>query len=190
MKKFFLSLYAQLMTVTGIKYCAMWNNQLQLIEEGHLEQFDMPAVFIEFESLNSNESTMGGGVQIFNPLNFHIHILHKQYDAADGTFEQNLDVYDFKDLVYLAIQKFQPGLTDTTNKVGSCIRYQEIQDYSHKAVYHYIQSYKTTLVDVVRLEPVNGIESDPLPMPAKIDLSTDRADGNEPYVYDFTPPYP
>lgn len=171
MKKFFQALYAQIMTVEGVVHCRMWNNQLERVMKGEMQLFDMPAVFIEFITSDTNGSSMGGGVQIFNPVIFKLHILHKQYDAGDGTFEQNLDVYDLKDLIYKKVYKLQPGLTDETNPIGSCIRISEEQDYQHHIVYHYIQTYQTTFVDFGMEEPVNGIEWSPNPMPLELDTT-------------------
>lgn len=171
MKKFFQSLRDLIMTVDGVVHCRMWNNQLQRVMDGKMELFDMPAVFIEFVTTDINNSSMGGGIQIFNPLIFKLHILHKQLDAGDGTFEQNLDVYDMKDKIFQKVYKFQPGISDETNKVGSCIRITEEQDYQHHFVYHYIQTYQTTLVDDQMQEPVNGIDWDPVPMPLELDVN-------------------
>ena len=196
MKNFFLALYAQILAqVTDIQYVRMWNNQLDLVVAGKLELFQCPAAFIEFQSHTANKDTLGGGVQIFDPLLFKIHILSWQLDAADGTFEQNLAIYDLKDKMYLAVQKFQPGLTDTTTPVGSCIRIAEYQDYKHAGIYHYIQEYQTTLVDYSRLEPYLGSvfpagnEGDPT-SPAQLEIDITKVgstDTNEPYVYLFTP---
>lgn len=182
MKKFFQALYIQLMTVQGIAHCRMWNNQLQRILEGKMNLFDCPAVFIEFITAETNKNSMGGGVQIFSPVIFKLHILHKQLDAGDGTFDQNLDVYDFKDLVYKKVAKFQPGILDNTNPIGSCERTSEEQDYAHHFVYHYIQTYQTSFVDFGAEEPVNGVEWSPIPMALQLDITkAEVIDASLPY---------
>lgn len=203
MKKFFLALYAQLTAfVPEIQYIRMWNDQLALVMAGRLELFQCPAAFIEFQSMAINKSTLGSnGIQILDPFIFKIHILYWQLDAMggnfvqDATFEQNLDVYDLKDKVFIAIQKFQPGLSDTTTPVGSCIRIAEYQDYKHAGIYHYIQEYQTTMVDNTRIEPVGGSvwpegnPGDPT-NPAQIEENVTIEGSNDPsapHVYTFTP---
>jgi len=171
MKNFFLALFTKLSAVTGILYVRMWNNQLDLVQAGKMELFGHPACFIEFGSASIQQ--LGEGRQLFDPLTFKIHILDWQLDAGDGTFEQNLEVYDLKDLIFAAIQKFQPGLTDQTDKVGSCIRIAEYQDYKHAGVYHYIQEYKTTYVDEIMVEPVGGIDGPVPPLPMQLNITTE-----------------
>lgn len=191
MKAFFLALFTQLSTITDIQYIRMWNNQLEWMDDGKMYLFPIPAIFIEFHSTKIEQ--LVGGSQYFNPLIFKIHILHWQLDAADGTFEQNLDVYDLKDKVFACLQKFQPNDVVvnpqlTGLEVGQCIRTAEYQDYKHAGVYHYIMEFATTLTDTISDEPVNGSLWIPDPMPVEIDLTIkDSQDPNEPYTFNFTP---
>lgn len=186
MKKFFQALAAQLLTVSDLQHVRMWNNQHLWVIEGKMELFGNPSAFIEFESGNIDQ--MGEGIQIYNPLTFKVHLLDWQMDAGDGTFEQNLAIYDLKDKVFQALQKFNPGKTDSSDPASICIRVAEEQDYEHKGLYHFIQTYKATLVDVIMQEPVNGIDSDPVPMPLEIDQTTvNSQDNTEPHVFTFTP---
>lgn len=174
----------------------MWNNQLELLAAGKLEMFNHPACFIEFSSAEIQQ--LGNGVQLFNPLKFKVHILDWQIDAMDGTFEQNLEVYDLKDVIYQALQKLQPGLlnqdTPQNIPVSEFIRIAEWQDYQHAGVYHYIQEYSTTLIDNNALEPVGGSDWTPVGdppldvMPLELDVTIqDSEDPAEPYVFNFTP---
>jgi|GEM_PF-2294246 len=160
MINFFTSLKTKIESIASIQHVRMWNNQLDTLFNGESYMFPFPAVFIEFDT--SQIQQLGEGRQLYNPLIFKLHICNWQLDAGDdATFEQNLEIYTLKNTVYTYIQKFQPGLTDENNPAGSCIRILEEQDYSHKGVYHYIQTYKTTLVDYQMTEPVNGGEFDP-----------------------------
>lgn len=172
MKKFFLALKDRISTVADILYIHKWNNQLALIiQDAHArsQMFSMPAVFIAFNT--SDIQQLGEGRQLFN-VAFDLHILHWQVDTGDGNFEQNLDVYDLKDKVFQAVQKFQPGITDSTVPVGSCIRVSEQEDNDHNGVYHFIQSYRTTWIEELMAEPVNGIDWSPVPMPFELDITT------------------
>ena len=171
MKKFFLSLYDKIIAVEGVEYCRKWNNQLALIiQDGgaRSQMFPMPAVFIAFKTNEIQQ--LGEGRQMFY-VDFDLHILDWQMDSGDGNFEQNLTVYDLKDKVFQAIQKFQPGLTDTAVPVGSCIRISEQEDNDHNGVYHFIQSYRTTYVEQLMVEPVGGSETTIVPMPLELDIT-------------------
>lgn len=186
MKKFFLALYNLLIAVNGMKTVDMWNGQDVLLAAGKMELFQTPAAFIEFDS--SQIMQLGNGVQLFDPLIFKIHILHWQLDNQLGSFERNLDVYDLKDLIYAAIQRQQPNFSDDTDPISSCVRIAEKQDYNHAGLYHYVQTYKTTLTDYGAQEPVGGSETTIVPMPLEIQQTkVDSADINEPYLYNFTP---
>jgi hypothetical protein len=196
-KKFFLALYTQLITaVPELKYVRMWNNQIQMLFEGRMEMYGHPAVFIEFVSSDIFQG--GENVQIYDPLYFRVHIAFWQIDGAggitenyiDGAFEQNLDIFDLKDKIYLALQKFQPGIDDEDVPAGACVRVSENQDYSHAGVYHFIMTFKTTLVDKISQEPINGIDFDPSPMPAELQtFVTDGDVANQPHISAiYTPP--
>ncbi len=173
MKLFFLALYNKLIAVQGVSFVHKWNNQLQLIMQdggARSEMFTFPAVFIAFKTNEIQQ--LGEGRQLFY-VDFDLHILDWQLDSGDGNFEQNLTVYDLKDKIFQAIQKYQPGLADTTVPVGACIRVSEQEDNDHAGVYHFIQSYKTTYIEQLMAEPVNGIDSI-TPIPLELDITTDE----------------
>ena len=158
MKLFFLALFTKLSTVSDIKYIHKWNNQLALIiQDGgaQSQMFPFPAAFIAFKTNEIQQ--LGEGRQMFH-VEFDVHILDWQLDSGDGNFEQNLTVYDLTDKVYQAVQKFQPGLTDEAVPVGACIRVSEQEDNDHNGVYHFIQTYRTTYIDQLMVEPVAGVE--------------------------------
>lgn len=172
MKLFFLALFARLSTLTEIKYIHKWNNQLALIiQDGgaRSQMFNFPAVFIAFKTNEIQQ--LGEGRQMFL-VEFDLHILDWQLDTGDGNFEQNLTVYDLTDKVFQAIQKYQPGLTDEAVPVGACIRVSEQEDNDHNGVYHFIQTYRTTYIEQLMVEPVGGIDSEPTPMPLQLEITT------------------
>lgn len=189
MKNFFLALFLRLQTIKNddgsdtFKKIAKWNNQLVLLmnEEGaRVNLFELPAIFIAFDT--SSITQLGNGVQLYDPLDFEVHILDWQIDAENGTFEQNLRIFDLKQKVYQCLQKFQPGFTDEEDPAGSCIRISEQEDNNHNGVYHFIQKYRTTFVDNSMAEPVGGVEWEPVPMPLELNLSTQaKIDLAKPY---------
>src|ERR1039458_3020982 len=102
-------LITQLKTLTTLKMVGMWNNQLAWILAGKLELFGHPAAFFAFKQ--SSIVQLGNGTQLYENLEFDIHILDWQLDAGDGTFEQNFEVFDLSESVFATLQKFQPGST-------------------------------------------------------------------------------
>ena len=135
-----MDILTQLATVTGIKFQRMWNDQLNLDETQEQYSFPMPAVFVEF--LNDQEiKQLGDGLQLYDNLIVRLHILHMELDAADGTMEQNLNVFDFMQEVYKKMQRFEPA------QAAAFVRVSEARDYLHGNVYHGIQDYKTNYVD-------------------------------------------
>lgn len=188
-KDFFLSLKTALLVPKGtdgksvIKTIRKWNNQLALLytdKGAKSNMFALPAVFPAF--ITGDIMQLGEGRQLYNPLIFELHILHWQLDGGSGTFEDDAKIFDLKDTVYKAIQKFQPGLADENNPAGACIRISEQEDNSHRGVYHFIMRFATTYVDSQMAEPVNGVDWAPVPMPIEIDISTQaKIDAAVPY---------
>ncbi len=186
MKQLFREIYDQLSTLKDLQnnpaYIRMWNNQVTLVMEGKMEMFQMPALFIEFVTADTNTLVGGEGVQLYDPLYINIHIAYWQMDASgdivnDGTFEQNLDVFDFKQTVYRTLQKFK------TTKGVSMVRVSEKQDYEHAGVYHFIQSYLTNWVDELMQEPVDGGETIP-PLALQLNVTRDGStDLSAPHIY-------
>jgi hypothetical protein len=80
-------------------------------------------------------------------VTFVFHLIHEQYDAGSGTFEQDLTVYDLKASVNFALTNFQPTMC------GSLMRTGEMQDYNHNNIYHYQLEYITGLIDTEGVQP-------------------------------------
>jgi len=136
------------------QFVQMWNNQLESLKAADTEanilySFSLPALFIEFRHMETEQ--LGNGNQIYPSLVVRIHILHRLEDAGDGTMEQNLAVLDLRDAVQLALQNFRPA------GASEFIRQSQQMDYSHNNVYHYIMEYGCTFVDTLTNQPVDGI---------------------------------
>jgi len=185
-RQFFNDIKAQLLTLQSggapvLKMIGRWNNQVELLyaEDGSKNPiFLFPACFISFKA--SDIMQLGNGVQMCENLIFDLHILDWQIDAGDGTMEQNLEIYDLKEQIYLVMNKFK--VNSASDSAGTCIRIAEEDDDKHHGVYHYVQRYKTPYVYNSLQEPVNGIPST-TPMPVEADVSVkDSGDTAEPYV--------
>jgi hypothetical protein len=136
------------------QFVQLWNNQLESLkakdtEENIMYSFSLPALFIEF--LNLETEQLGNGNQVYANLVVRIHILHRLEDAGDGTLEQNLAVLGLRDAVQTALQNFRPA------GASEFIRQKQEMDYNHNNVYHYIIDYGCTYIDTLTSQPVDGV---------------------------------
>lgn len=162
MKALYLAIKERIESLApAVKFIHVFNNQFELTENGQIYSFPFPCVFIEFQN-DQPVQQLGNGIQIYQPLIIRVHIGHNQYDAADGTMEQDLNVFDLKQQVFSALQKFEPA------GAVMFIRTNETQDTNHTNIYHFIQEYTTSYVDQQQAEPVGGITADP---PFELDLT-------------------
>lgn len=152
-----------------IKTVKIWNGNVPRINEGEDDPYAFPAIMIEFPDLIKWDQ-LGNGIQIVDPLEISFHVLDPFYDAQDGTKDNNLVIFLLTDKLRNIIQDWMPTSFTIasgsvyTNYAGTYIlpfgvftREKEIQDKNHGALYHFIQSYLTTWVDIARQRPVGGI---------------------------------
>ena len=153
MKDFILALIARLELKCPSLHINEWNNQLAQMNEGEQMTFPLPSAFIEIIS-DTPKIQLGNGVQLYDPLTVRIHILHEKYNE-NGYFYRDLDVFDTKQDVYLALQKFEPLNASTF----VCI--SETQDNDHANVYHFMIDFATNLMDFSAKEPRNPLTVQP-----------------------------
>jgi hypothetical protein len=164
MKQLLIDIKAVLATITDIKHYAIFNNQIDAINKddpNNYYAFPLPAVFVEFDNANQPQY-IGNGVQIYEPLVIRFHILMEQLDSATGTLDENLDIFDLKNKVYLAFQNWH------TEGSGTFNRTQENQDYNHNNLYVWQMEFTTSYIDQFAKEPRNGVEKAP---PTNLDLT-------------------
>ena len=151
--------------VPEIKFSAMFNNQFENINRDDPNgycAFPLPAVLVEFD--NSNQSNyIGNGVQIYEPLVIRMHIGMEQLDSGTGTLDENLDIFDLKNKVYLAFQNWHTEGSGTFNRTN------ENQDYNHNNLYVWQMEFTTSYIDQFAIEPRNGITKEP---PTDLELNT------------------
>jgi hypothetical protein len=87
---------------------------------------------ITFEEIGQNMRSAVLGV--------NIHLVHEYYNA-DGTFEQDLEIFDLRDQVTALLSQFKP------TGCGLMVSMTEQQDYDHDNVYHYILTYQVDFID-------------------------------------------
>ena len=134
-----LSIMQQLQTVTSLQHIRIWNNQVFDELGAFTYDFPKPAAFVEARTPNPHAPLGGGFSQ--SDIVFVIHLMHEQFDAGDGTFDQNTDVYDIKAAINAALTNFKPA------QCGGLMRIGEMPDTNHNNVYHYQIEFITGLID-------------------------------------------
>jgi len=152
----YTSLKADLLTVTGVKHVALWNNQLE--RENVENPFQYPAVFIEFGQQEYKDLGKGASVQQYS-LPVILHICFENYKDTDE------DVLTLVDAVWQKVHKNQYG------EFGELLRRSEKMDSDHPNVQDYIQEYTTLGRDVL----TNTL----VPVTATLDLTTDFKSANQ-----------
>ena len=146
-------LLAKIETLTQFKYVRVFNNQFTQMENGTVESFPMPCSFVEIVAPQSYDQ-LGVGYTI-SDLIIRVHIGMVEYDAQDGTFEQNLNIFALRDSVISLLQYYEPV------GCGGLMKVAEQQDYEHTNVYHYTVDFKCAFVDNVGRTDSSLITKDP-----------------------------
>lgn len=121
-----------------VPYVRVWNNQTVLDERGEMEAFAKPAFFLQVMPIEWRN--IGNEVREAD-VSFKIHIVHEFYDAQDGTMEQDLAVFEFRDIItYLMTYGKFAGCGPLT-----CVG--EEQDDKHKNIYELILELKCNFTD-------------------------------------------
>jgi hypothetical protein len=135
----------------NIPFVRIWNNQFQQLEDGETYAFPFPNVFFEIESPAAyNPLALNYSIA---DIKIRVHIGHEEYDAGNGLYEQNTNVFLLRNQIISILNNFQPSGCSSMMKVG------EIQDYEHKNIYHYIVEFLCSFVDTaaVDMNPTTGV---------------------------------
>jgi hypothetical protein len=127
--------------ITGVQYVAIFNNQVKEEQDGKTFDFPKPALLVEIENPNTGLQTLGQDNVTVSEITWRISIVHEQLDAADGTLDQNLDVFDYRDLVKVAMTGIRP------KNCSKWMYVEESQDYAHNNIYVYSVGFKCSFVD-------------------------------------------
>jgi hypothetical protein len=140
MRTLYTDIRTQLETeIPGI-HVRLWNNQIKLSEEGEQIPFLFPAVFIDFPYIQWAQG--GKGTQrTQEPLIIRLYICFESFATAEN--EEDLDMFDLRQKVYLAVQDFKP------TQAGKLMRVAEQTDPNHTNVYMWVMDFNTTYMDKV-----------------------------------------
>lgn len=150
----------------------LFENQFKRMAEGEQIPFPLPAVIISFSGPNEWKQ-LGTGVQMLDPFIINAHICMEFYDASTDNVsvaagvinDQNLPIFDLKQLVYKTMQYFEPTNT------AMLVRFEDTLDEDTKEFYHWLQRYRSNLIDTDAQQPQGGIMSAP---PYTMDLTLNR----------------
>lgn len=121
-------------------HCRVWNNQIRYENDGILYSFPRPAAFVEVVSPATFE-VLGQGYESCD-INFRVHLTHENYNN-EGTFEQDLAIFDLRDKVKSLLTAYRPTNCGPLNAMS------EQQDYEHSNVYHYIIDFVCNFTDTI-----------------------------------------
>lgn len=127
---------------TTAPHVRIWNNQLDYEKGGQLQNYPKPAFFLEIVS-PADFVILGEGYRSCD-INFRVHLVHEFMNATgvdEGTFEQDLVVFDLRDQVIELLTRFAPI------GCGPLECMQEAFDYAHDNLYHYIMDFVTNFTD-------------------------------------------
>jgi hypothetical protein len=119
-------------------YARVWNNQIRQMEDGKGYDFPRPAAFLEITNPAPYKALHLGFRSA--DLTAKIHLLHDFYNA-DGTLEQDLGIFDLRDIVISVLTGFCPTACGPMN----CI--SEDQAYAHGNLYHYLLDFVCNFTD-------------------------------------------
>jgi hypothetical protein len=117
----------------------VWNNQTDHEREGEYVAYGKPACFVEvltdvqWEPLGEGYSTADIGIKF--------HLVHEYYDDQGGNFEQDLVIFDLRDQAIAVFNLYKPP------GCGHLMKVNEVQDFDHDNVYHYIVEFVCSFVD-------------------------------------------
>ena len=122
------------------KTVALFNEQFTKQNEGSIDSFAFPALFISFPE-GADYSSEGAGVDKTNEFIVRFYIADKLTVSRDSISTTELEVFDLKQKVFGVFKGFQgPGF-------GSWARVGEQTDEDRKNQYVFIQDYTTVLLD-------------------------------------------
>ena len=129
------------------KNCGLWNDQLNLMNNGKGLSIQTPACYIEIEDIN--QERLGRGIT-FQNININFHILHTQLNGTNtqlggteliDTMDMDLEVFDIRSSVRKNMSGYNPS------NCSSLLFSKEKQDSKHNNIYHFITTFRSKYMD-------------------------------------------
>ena len=119
-------------------YSRIWNNQVEFELQGDSYVYPKPAAFVEVVN-NAVYEEIGVGFASCDVV-FRIHLVHEFYNQ-DGTFEQDLEIFDLRDKIIALLNHFKP------TACGLLVRMNETASYEHTNIYEYLIDFGCNFTD-------------------------------------------
>jgi hypothetical protein len=132
-------------TMPELQTIRVFNDQINREREGKYPNYAKPAAFIEILA-DIEWGQLSEGVSSAD-LGFRVHIVHEFYDAQDGSFEQDLAIFDLRDQVIATLMLFEPTACGAMQKIT------EVPDYGHDNLYVYMVDFATHFIDDKGIKP-------------------------------------
>ena len=117
----------------------IFNNQIKRQKEGDIQAVPLPSAFLEVVN-NAQYNRLLNGVSE-SDIVFRIYLTHWFTDAQDGTFDQDLLIFDLRDSIIALLSNYRP------TACGNLCLTAEGQDYDHGDVYVYVLEFTTGFID-------------------------------------------
>jgi hypothetical protein len=151
-------------------FARIWNNQIHLDKEGKSYSYPTPAAFVEVITPATYEM-VGQGVRSAD-ISFRIHLVHVFFNN-DGTYEQDLIIFDLRDQVIASLSDATGSGWKPTN-CTPLVAIAEEQDYNHDQVYHYMIDFIAGFIDTTAQKQF--LETTP-PTPLELDITVSEEGG-------------
>lgn len=148
-------------------FARIFNDQYKKLDKGEIQTFPLPAGFLQV--LNPlNLKRIGAGFDAADVI-FRIHLGHWFTDAMDGTFEQDLPIFDLRDQVVALLSDFQPS------GCGLLMHTADNQNYEHTNVYVYELDFNCHFIDSKGspYDPASTVYKDSIP-PTGIEIDVTK----------------
>lgn len=120
-------------------YTRIFNNQRNKLKENRQEVYPYPAAFVEVVAPENYNRLLNGVSE--SDIIFRVHLEHWFTDAADGTFSQDLLIFDLRDEVIALLSDYKP------TACGNLCLMAESQDYAHDNIYVLMVDFVTGFID-------------------------------------------
>ena len=119
----------------AIKYIDLWNHNVQFIEQE--EQWERPAVFVEFEPIKWNAIQPGAEYRAEATVNLHV-VTDWQGSSASGSEfqEESLKVFDLLDAIHSAVAGMEGETFKELDLIGSTT------NHNHDEIIENVESYQ------------------------------------------------
>lgn len=120
-------------------YTRIWNNQVKRQKDGNIQAYPLPAAFLEVIK-PSKYNRLLNGVSESDTI-WRIRLQHQFMDAQDGTFDQDLPIFDLRDATIACLSDFRP------TACGNMMLMHDGQDFDHDDVYVYLVEFTSSFTD-------------------------------------------